>query len=554
MRSPRFARFLGSCFIVSHLAAATTYWVAPTGSDTASGTRDAPWATPHHAVAQAVAGDTIVVREGLYPFDAPLQLDRSGTAEAPITLRGYPGERPVFDGAGYLNTREAVNSGLIDIRGQSHWRLINLHVRNSHVYGFRVGDDASHVDIIECSATETYGPGIGLWNCSHLRVLHNEVTRSNTNRMRLHIDPRRGPGREAIHEAISTGGATHFEIAFNHVHHGDKEGIDIKEVSAHGRVHHNYVHHMPRQGLYADAWFGVLEDVTFEHNVVHDCEWGIGLSSEGAGAEMLDVRIRHNLFVDNHGSGVFATLWNQNGPRRGVLIAHNTFVRNGSADQFSGPTGNIDLRSSRVFDFTVVNNLCVDGGTFEIATFDDPALGGLDQLADQRIHISHNFIGSFTPMDPPPAVRVPDDSPIYARYRRAYPIPGDNPILGAPGFRDPTRGDYLLRADSVARAAGIPLGDDSAAPDLGAFPFAANDAPDAAPTVRRAMDRIWRVAFRPQPARHYQRQRSTDGGQTWHPFGATVAPYPLTDLLYLSTETIDAPPQIRYVVQPAPSS
>ena len=36
----------------------------------------------------------------------------------------------------------------------------------------------------------------------------------------------------------------------------DKEGIDVKETSARGRVHHNLVHHLRRQGIYVDAWFG----------------------------------------------------------------------------------------------------------------------------------------------------------------------------------------------------------------------------------------------------------------------------------------------------------
>ena len=46
---------------------------------------------------------------------------------------------------------------------------------------------------------------------------------------------------EPPHEALSIGGAVDFEVAYNHVYDSDKEGIDIKETSKRGKVHHNLV-------------------------------------------------------------------------------------------------------------------------------------------------------------------------------------------------------------------------------------------------------------------------------------------------------------------------
>jgi len=63
---------------------------------------------------------------------------------------------------------------------------------------------------------------------------------------------------EAPHEAISIGGVENFEVAYNLVKDGKKEGIDVKEKSKYGTVHNNYIYHMARQGLYVDSWFGVL--------------------------------------------------------------------------------------------------------------------------------------------------------------------------------------------------------------------------------------------------------------------------------------------------------
>ena len=80
--------------------------------------------------------------------------------------------------------------------------------------------------------------------------------------------PRRG---EPPHEALSIGGAVNFEVAYNHVYDSDKEGIDIKETSKRGKVHHNFVHNVDRQGFYVDAWFGEISDIEIFSNVIHDC-------------------------------------------------------------------------------------------------------------------------------------------------------------------------------------------------------------------------------------------------------------------------------------------
>jgi hypothetical protein len=121
------------------------------------------------------------------------------------------------------------------------------------------GGHPEHIHLINCKTDRSYNSGIGIWYADHVKVLHCEVVRANEPAIRV---PEQPMGREAPHEAISICGAKHFEVAYNHIHHGFKEGIDVKEVSAHGVVHHNYVHDMLRQGLYVDAWFGLLHDVT----------------------------------------------------------------------------------------------------------------------------------------------------------------------------------------------------------------------------------------------------------------------------------------------------
>ena len=65
-------------------AQAATYHVAPQGSDAASGSQAAPWASISHAVDQVAAGDTVLVGPGTYP--ELVAVTRSGTAAAPIRI------------------------------------------------------------------------------------------------------------------------------------------------------------------------------------------------------------------------------------------------------------------------------------------------------------------------------------------------------------------------------------------------------------------------------------------------------------------------------------
>ena len=69
---------------------------ASRGSDTAVGTKDAPWKTIAHAVRQLQPGDTLCLRGGIYREHVNVQLE--ATAGKPITLRSFPGELATIDG------------------------------------------------------------------------------------------------------------------------------------------------------------------------------------------------------------------------------------------------------------------------------------------------------------------------------------------------------------------------------------------------------------------------------------------------------------------------
>jgi len=71
-------------------------YVSPTGSDGATGTLAAPYATVAKAEAVSVAGDSIVLRGGTYPTSKQPMVTVNINN---LTIIAYPGETPVFDGS-----------------------------------------------------------------------------------------------------------------------------------------------------------------------------------------------------------------------------------------------------------------------------------------------------------------------------------------------------------------------------------------------------------------------------------------------------------------------
>src|SRR5436305_568664 len=73
------------------------YFVAAQdGDDANAGSRTSPWKTVGHAVRRLHAGDTLVLRAGTYHENVRIAL--AGRKDAPITLRGFPGEEVILDG------------------------------------------------------------------------------------------------------------------------------------------------------------------------------------------------------------------------------------------------------------------------------------------------------------------------------------------------------------------------------------------------------------------------------------------------------------------------
>lgn len=421
---------------------AETYYVSPVGSDENVGSKDAPWQNIQKGCDVLVAGDTLVMRDGVYRITSEIRPANSGTSDRWITYYVLPGEKAVVDAENFVDGDgegtypSRLGLGSFYIQEKSYIRVIGLHVRNSGSAGFIVRGPSQHVELIDCKTDRSFNSGIGIWYADQVKVLRCEVTRANEPGMRVEGQPF---GREAPHEAISVCGATNFEIAYNHVHQCFKEGIDVKEVSAHGVVHHNHIHDLPRQGLYVDAWFGLLENVTFHSNVVHDCEWGFAISVEGKDSDLKDIDFHNNLLFDNRASGIIFGVWGHNRMRSGIRIFNNTIYNNGSPGHWAGVTGGIDIKSQSLQDVEISYNIIYNNWGYEIGT-SFPTDSVQEKLTQKNVVIENNITGPFKSKT--------TDFSFFEINMFGYESPAM--IIADPEFTDPERSDFSIPFGSPA--------------------------------------------------------------------------------------------------------
>ena len=92
----RVSQTLGFALSLLGGVTAKDIYVSPTGSG--SGTLTSPYGSIQSAVNAAAAGDTIFLRGGTYAPSANIQIAKSGSRTAPISVRPYQNEKVIIDG------------------------------------------------------------------------------------------------------------------------------------------------------------------------------------------------------------------------------------------------------------------------------------------------------------------------------------------------------------------------------------------------------------------------------------------------------------------------
>lgn len=455
-------------------------FVAPVSGGAGDGSLRAPFTDLHRAIDALQPGDTLFLRGGRYQPTRRLLLTRSGTEGRPITVAAYPGETAIIDASRYTFSQDRTLAGLgrspfqtrigfVQIDKQSDLVLRNLRFENIISMGVfandvtRVAIEHNHFHLVAASAIFLTG--------RHSHANHNTVIRAcSLEAFRRHFthDPARASDAILVaqrdyldnrrrrggfgDECIDVGGtgSSHLEGSFNEVCWGDKEGFDTKGGPENVRIFNNYIHRNQFwTALYVDGWTAPLRNVEVAYNVVcHNWGSGIAVNTE-FGPMVENVHVHHNLSFNNDLAGIDIGRAGHDGPRRGLVIEHNTVVNNGHAERNRNPAGGINLGSANVEHITIRGNLLLNNRDYGIATF-----GPASAREGKGIEITHNLIW---PRQEDGWVRGSDT--FYAEA-------GAQPRFADPLLVDPAAGNYRLRPDSPARGAA------HGGADCGAFPFA----------------------------------------------------------------------------------
>lgn len=433
-------KFLAMFFLFALSVSAKEYSVSINGSDKNKGTINLPFGSIFKASETANPGDTITIMAGEYKLTSQFRPFRSGLPSKWILYRAAKGELVVFDGSlikKIIQQNDSVQfsrqtQGIFQIEKVNYLRFENIEVQNSDAAGFIVrGPECKKIELIGCKSHQTHNSGIGLWYCDSILVSHCVITAANDNDDKYY-NPGQRKGSEAPHEALSICGAQFFEVANNHIHNCYKEGIDCKEVSKHGLIHHNLVNDLPRQAYYTDAWFGLLEDIEFHSNTAYNCMWGFAISVEGNGSELRNIRFHHNLIYNMTGSGVLFGMWGNNLLRSDIHIFNNTFYHCGSPRIFSGGVGSFDILSKNFRDVYIYRNICDKGWDYEMGFTFTPE--EVEKALKERNFISAENL--FECAKNRPSRKGQFDALVY-EY-----LPPDNQI-GAPLYRNELKFDFV---------------------------------------------------------------------------------------------------------------
>jgi parallel beta-helix repeat protein len=358
--------------------------VAFGGRADGSGGSDDPVDTIARGVELLAPGRTMLVKAGRHVLSEPIEVRVSGDEDAWIRIEGEDGAvidaRHLVVGPPAGTPPYEQDEGAFALRAVRYVAVDGLTIVHSHNAGITVRD-SSHVTLSGNRTSHTFSSGIAVWDSSHVEIVGNEVIRASDGSMGpAWFDPTK---MFAPHEALTVSGVEQFRVAHNSVHHGFKEGIDVKGDSKHGVVEGNRVRDMDRQGIYVDAWEGLLTDVEVRNNqVFRNRSGGIVISAEGEGALVEDIRVHDNSIVENFGSGVFITRFGRDGAKRRIAIHDNEVRRNGwgppheDISPYHWITGGLYLFSMNVDGLDVFDNVFVDNRGFQIGCSADYRVDG----------------------------------------------------------------------------------------------------------------------------------------------------------------------------------
>lgn len=331
---------------------ANCLYVSPDGNDQNEGTKEKPFRTLAHAAKEAVAGTTVMIREGTY--HETLDVKHSGTDGKPVTFRNYENEKVVMSGESVADAE--YETPLIRIHNKQYITISGLTMKDLSVsseeataMGIYVSGSSSHITIknnhvrdIKTTADEGNAHGIAVYGTGSMKDIKIE---GNT------VEKLTLGASEAV---VLNGNIDGFTIAGNVVRDNNNIGIDLigyegtadrNDFVRNGVVENNTVSHNSTYGnpAYGDDYSagGIYVDggqsIEIKKNTVYGNDIGIEATSEHKGKYAADIQITDNTVYQNAYTGI--SIGGYDKERGGTIdsvISHNIVYRNDTKGLYGG--------------------------------------------------------------------------------------------------------------------------------------------------------------------------------------------------------------------------
>lgn len=311
------------------------------GSDSNGGTFSAPFKTLAAATNVVNPGDFMIVKSNPstpYTTSAtslwPVKVGGSSTTSA-ITLMGYPGQFPYFNGA------SVTKGGIYAYDGpqNSYINVVDLHIEAAGTEGA--------VDV------ET---DVGYW-----RVVNNELTMVSAG----------ANGLQCNAGAIGGNGPGEYWVG-NHIHETNgtsadqTHGIYVNNTTGTYELAYNWIENVNNgTGIQLDGPQGassttITAAAHIHHNIIHDTlKYGIELGDyAGTSGFMTDEVVWDNLVYNTKGPGLIINTINSTAPLT-ALIYNNTFYNVATSGSGYGAIDNDNSSALAGMSITFTNNIVI---------------------------------------------------------------------------------------------------------------------------------------------------------------------------------------------------
>ena len=281
------------------------WFVAPWGSDGASGSWDHPFASLRAAAEVARPGDAIWLRGGVYDrvgVNAYYTFSLYGTAEAPIGIRSYPGEHAIIDGSAHPYHPRTYNDG---------------HSVTTPLLLQFIGDHVIIEDI-----TLRHGVGRGLYVLGYHNVFRR-ITSHNQHSTGLYL---MGSHNLLEHieafdnNSVANGGNSANGISLidgNHIRQTHGPNAETR----HNVVRYALLYRNSDDGIGVRSWDTIVEHSISFHNGIGPTGNGRGFKFGGWDREDTGIVARYNISFENDYG------FDTNGST-GITMYNNTSIRN----------------------------------------------------------------------------------------------------------------------------------------------------------------------------------------------------------------------------------